>query len=78
VKKEQEINIIKIALESIRPFLQKDGGDIVFVELTDEKVLKVTYGENCQNCKFKEQTKFIVEKHIRKYFPDLKEMIEVE
>ena len=67
-----------MALDSIRPFLQRDGGDIVFVELTDEKVLKVTYGESCQNCKFKEQTKFIVEKQIRKYFPDLKEMIEVE
>lgn len=78
MEKEEEINLIKMALDSIRPFLQNDGGNITFVELTDEKILKVNYGESCQNCKFKEQTKFIVEKHIRKYFPGLKKMIEVE
>ena len=77
MKKDEEINLIKVALDSIRPYLQNDGGDIFFVELTDEKILKIKYGENCLDCKFKEQTKFIVEKHIRKYYPNLKEMIEV-
>jgi len=78
MNKEQEINIIKIALEAMRPYLQKDGGDIFFVELTDDNILKVKYSDNCKNCKFKEQTKYIVEKQIRKVFPDLKEMLEIE
>ncbi|MBN2891652.1 MAG: NifU family protein [Bacteroidales bacterium] len=73
----QNINLVKMALDKIRPYLQEDGGDIEFVELTDDFVLKVRYGESCQNCKFKEETKYVVEKHIRKFFPDLKAMVEV-
>ncbi|MEA3452538.1 MAG: NifU family protein [Bacteroidota bacterium] len=76
--KEQEINIIKIALELIKPYLQKDGGDIFFVDLTDDNILKVSYSDNCKNCKFKEQTKLIIEKQIRKVFPNLKKMVEVD
>ena len=78
MNKEKEINLIKLALDSIRPYLQSDGGDIKFVDLTDENILKISYSENCNECKFKEQTMFIIEKHIRKYFPDLKKMIEVD
>ncbi len=78
MEKEQEISLIKMALESMRPYLQKDDGDIFFVDLTDDNILKIRYSENCKGCKFKEQTKYIVEKQIRKIFPALKEMIEVE
>lgn len=61
----------------MRPYLQKDGGDISFVELTDDNVLKIKFSESCNDCKFKNHTRFIVEKQIRKYFPDLKEMLDV-
>ena len=36
---------IKDALEQIRPFLQRDGGDIEFVEYTDDNILKESYPE---------------------------------
>ena len=32
---------IKDALAQIRPYLQRDGGDIEFVELTEDNVVKV-------------------------------------
>ena len=32
---------IEVALEEIRPFLEADGGDINFIELTDNWVVKV-------------------------------------
>ena len=32
---------IKDALDQIRPFLQRDGGDIEFVEYTDDNIVKV-------------------------------------
>ena len=32
---------IKEALETIRPILQRDGGDIEFVELTADNIVKV-------------------------------------
>lgn len=76
--KEQEINLIKTALEAMRPYLQKDDGDIFFVDLTDDNILKVKFSESCNGCKFKQQTKYVVEKQIRKIFPQLKEMLEVD
>ena len=32
---------IKAALEKVRPALQMDGGDVEFVDFTDDKVVKV-------------------------------------
>ena len=32
---------IKAALENIRPYLQRDGGDVEFVEYTDDNIVKV-------------------------------------
>jgi len=44
---EQEI--LK-ALESIRPFLQADNGDIELVEVTKEGIVKVKLMGECENC----------------------------
>ena len=41
---------IKEALEQIRPILQRDGGDIEFVELTPENVVKVRLTGACHGC----------------------------
>jgi len=38
------------ALESIRPFLQADNGDVELVEITDEKIVKVKLIGDCENC----------------------------
>ena len=38
---ENTIKKIEDALSEIRPFLQDDGGDISFVELSDDWVVKV-------------------------------------
>ncbi len=76
--KKQKILLVKKALDLIRPYLQKDGGDIAIVDLCENNDLKFKYLGNCKDCKFKDQTKFIIEKHIRKYFPELNNLIEVE
>ncbi|MBN2663773.1 MAG: NifU family protein [Bacteroidales bacterium] len=78
MKKPDKINIVKQALANLRPYLQQDGGDIIFVDLSDDDILKIKFADCCKDCKFKEKTKIIVEKQIRKFFPDLKSMIEVE
>lgn len=41
---------IKEGLEQIRPFLQRDGGDIEFVEYTDDHVVKVRLQGHCAGC----------------------------
>ncbi len=76
--KEGKIDLIKRVLDSMRPYLQEDGGDINFVDLTDDNILKIRYSESCKQCRFKQQTMFIIEKEIKKFFPDLKKMIEVD
>ena len=34
-----KIEKIEVAIQSIRPYLQKDGGDVEFVELTAENIV---------------------------------------
>lgn len=41
---------IEKALEQIRPILRRDGGDIEFVELTEDKVVKVRLKGHCAGC----------------------------
>lgn len=38
------------ALESIRPYLKADNGDVELVEITDEKIVKVRLTGDCENC----------------------------
>ena len=38
---------INDALDQIRPFLQRDGGDIEFVEYTDDNIVKVRLQGHC-------------------------------
>ena len=47
IKMEEKI---KDAIGQIRPFLQRDGGDIEFVELTEDNVVKVKLQGHCAGC----------------------------
>ena len=69
---------IKLALESIRPYLQTDGGDITFIELTDDNVVKVKLLGACNSCPMSIQTlKLGVEKAVQNVVPEVKEVIAV-
>lgn len=41
---------VKEVIESIRHYLQADGGDVAFVEMTDEKVVYVELQGHCGSC----------------------------
>lgn len=43
-------NRVKEVIEKIRPYLQEDGGDVAFVEMTDEKVVYVELQGHCGSC----------------------------
>ena len=69
---------IQQALDSIRPYLQTDGGDITFVELTDDNVVKVKLLGACNSCPMSIQTlKLGVEKAVQNFVPEIKEVIAV-
>ena len=60
------------AIEQIRPYLQADGGDIRFVELTDENVLNVELQGSCGSCPFSRMTlKNGVEEAVRRTLPEI-------
>jgi Fe-S cluster biogenesis protein NfuA len=69
---ELEIKI-KNVLEQIRPYLQSDGGDIRFVELTEDNVVNVELTGACGSCPYSIITlKNGVETAIKKAIPDVK------
>ena len=64
---------IEIALQSIRPFLQKDGGDVEFVELTEDKIVKVRLTGACESCSMSHMTlKAGIEESIKNVMPEIK------
>ena len=69
---------IENALTEIRPFLESDGGDIHFVELTDDWVVKVKLVGACSSCNISMMTlKNGVEAVVKNAVPEVKKVIEV-
>lgn len=61
------------AIGQIRPFLQRDGGDIEFIELTEDNVVKVRLQGHCAGCPGATMTlKGIVERIIKESYPEIK------
>ena len=72
------ISKIENALTEIRPFLESDGGDIHFVELTDDWVAKVKLVGACSSCSISMMTlKNGVEVSIKNAVPEVREVVEV-
>ncbi|MBK7028454.1 MAG: NifU family protein [Bacteroidales bacterium] len=70
----QDLEIkVKNVIEQIRPYLQADGGDINFVELTSENVVNVELQGACGSCPFSRMTlKNGVEEAMRKALPEIR------
>ena len=70
---------IETALDTIRPFLQKDGGDIEIVDITDDMTLRVRLLGNCETCPMSFSTmKAGVEESVRKVIPQIISVIAVD
>ncbi len=67
--KQKVLNV----LEQIRPYLQNDGGDIEFVELTDDMIVNVRLTGACGSCPYSTMTlKNGVESAVVKAIPEIK------
>lgn len=49
-EKEAMIAQVDAALESIRPHLAADGGNVEVVDITDDNIVQVKWLGNCQSC----------------------------
>lgn len=68
---------IEKALEEIRPFLISDGGNIKLVSIEDN-IVKVQLEGACSGCSVNQMTlKNGVEATIKKYAPEIKEVINI-
>ena len=64
---------IKEALGQIRPFLQRYGGDIEFVELTEDNIVKVKLQGHCAGCPGAQMTlRSVVERILKESYPEIK------
>lgn len=64
------------ALERVRPYLQSDGGDIEFIDVTDDMTVRVKLTGACHGCPYSIQTlKAGVEQAIMKEVPEIKQVI---
>lgn len=64
---------VKNALEQIRPYLQQDGGDVEYVDMTNEGVVIVRLKGHCGSCPHAMQTlKQGIETALKKVIPEIK------
>lgn len=64
---------IEASLDSIRPYLEADGGNIRVLEITEDKILKLEFVGNCGSCPMSTMTfKAGVEEAIKRTAPEIK------
>lgn len=60
------------ALEKIRPHLQRDGGDVEFVDFTDDNVVLVRLQGHCAGCPMSQMTvKNGIERLLKEEYPEI-------
>ena len=78
MKKEETEKKIKDLIERMRPFLINDGGDIEFVEYTDN-VVYIRLKGACQNCSMIDVTlKDGIEEMLVTEIPDIKSVVNLQ
>jgi Fe-S cluster biogenesis protein NfuA len=66
-------NEILKALESIRPFLQSDNGDVELVEVSEDGIIKVRLTGECRDCPMSVMTlRAGIERSLMRQVPGIK------
>ena len=64
---------IEASLDTIRPYLKADGGDVRVSEVTDDHIVKLEFVGACGNCSMSTMTfKAGVEAAIKRDVPEIK------
>ena len=56
IDKQHFLKKIEIALQTVRPHLHVDGGDVEVVELTDDMHVKIRWTGMCESCSMSAMT----------------------
>ncbi|MDP8257083.1 MAG: NifU family protein [Candidatus Alcyoniella australis] len=69
---------VQSVIERIRPFLQRDGGDIELVDVDEQGVVSVRLRGACHGCPGAQMTlKMGVERTLKEEIPEVKEVVAV-
>jgi Fe-S cluster biogenesis protein NfuA len=69
---------IEQALDTVRPYLEADGGNVKFVEVTPDMVVKLELEGACASCQMSIMTmKAGIEDAIKKAIPEVKSVMAV-
>jgi Fe-S cluster biogenesis protein NfuA len=64
---------IEASLDSIRPYLQADGGNVRINEITDDRIVRLEFVGACGNCSMSTMTfKAGVEAAIKRDVPEIR------
>ena len=71
------IDKVQIALESIRPFLQRDGGDVELVDVSKDFEVSIKLTGTCASCSMSGMTmKTGIEESVKRAVPEIKSIVE--
>jgi Fe-S cluster biogenesis protein NfuA len=63
---------VQAAIDKIRPALQKDGGDVILIDVTDDGIVKVQLTGACKGCPMSQMTlKEGIEKFVKSEIPEI-------
>lgn len=64
---------VEEVLNEIRPFLQRDGGDVELVEVSEDGIVKVKLTGACSGCPMSAFTlKMAIEQRLKERIPEVK------
>ncbi len=78
-KNLQIIDRIEDTLSQLRPYLEADSGNVSFIELTDDMIVKVRLEGACSSCSMSNMTlKAGIEQSLLKAIPEIKGVVAIE
>ncbi len=76
--KAELIDRVEKALDTIRPYLEADGGNVKIVEITEDNILKLELTGTCSSCPMSTMTlKAGVEEAIKRDIPEIIKVVAV-
>jgi Fe-S cluster biogenesis protein NfuA len=64
---------VEDALQTIRPYLEADGGDVEIVEITEDNIVRLELKGACKTCNMSHMTmRAGIEETIKKSVPEIK------
>jgi Fe-S cluster biogenesis protein NfuA len=70
--------VVQGVIDRVRPFLQRDGGDVQLVDITDDNIVRVKLIGACGTCPMSTMTlKNGIETELKNSIPEVKAVVAV-